>query len=61
MKYEETPIKPKQFIKRKSVMKLTNDITKLPTHEILRRLYKRHSVGVWMTLNIAAWTFAFAK
>lgn len=44
--------KDKMIISRRAVMKMTNDITKLPTYEILWRVYKRHSVGFWMTANV---------
>lgn len=44
--------KDKMIISRRAVMKMTNDITKLPTYEILWRVYKRHSVGFWMATTI---------
>lgn len=57
LKYESAT--PKKFIKRKAIMQMTNDMTLLPTHEVLRRLYKRHSVGVWELISVATWTLIF--
>jgi hypothetical protein len=40
---------------RRQLMRLETDITKLPTFEILRRVYKRHSTGVWQTITVITW------
>lgn len=48
-------IETDRIIKRKAIQKMINDITKLPTLEIVRRLYKRHSVGVWEILLAVTW------
>ena len=46
---------------QRQLLKLEHNFDKLPTSEILRRVYKRHSTGIWQTiwvLTIAAvvWT-----
>lgn len=59
LKYESAT--PKKFIKRKAIMQMTNDMTLLPTHEVLRRLYKRHSVGVWETITVVTWVIVLTS
>lgn len=49
----ETDDKPK--LQRRAIMKMTNDITMLPTYEILWRLVKRHKLGLWQLTAISAW------
>lgn len=39
----------------RQLMKLENNIDKLPTREVLRRMYKRHSTGVWQTICLLTW------
>jgi hypothetical protein len=42
----------KKRLTHKTSFSLTNDIELLPTREILRRLYKRHAIGVWQFSTI---------
>lgn len=48
MQYEKTPIRP--LAKSKGALKLTTDMTKLSTLNILRYLYRRHDTSVWIVL-----------
>lgn len=52
-----TLIEDNKILVRRAMMKHTNDMTKLPTYEILYRVYKRHSVGFWMTLTAATYVW----
>lgn len=45
----------KKPLQRKAIMKMTNDMTLLPTHEVLRRLYVRHSTGMWIVATGVTW------
>lgn len=54
MTYERVPLK-RTHLKRKAMNKLNNDITVMSTPEVLRRLYKRHEVGVWETITVISW------
>lgn len=56
MRYEKTPVK---IIRRKAIAKMTNDITKLSTLEILRRLFKRHETLVLYLALTMTWTMIF--
>lgn len=47
MKYEKAPIK--KLIKRKAVAKMTTDMSKLSTLNVLRYLYTRHRAEIWIT------------
>ncbi len=53
MKYEKAPITA--LIKRKSVAKLTTDMSKLSSLNILRYLYKRHDTSVWIFACAMSW------
>lgn len=53
MTYERTPRTRLRF--RSFTAKQTNDITKLSTPEVLRRLYHRHELLVWEAATILTW------
>lgn len=58
MTYEKTPLNVKLKrapLQSKRLYRDTNDIELMPTHEVMRRLYKRHSVGMWQTVVIITW------
>lgn len=48
MTFEQAPL-AKALIKRKMPAKLTHDMRRLSTLNILRFLYKRHRASVWIT------------
>lgn len=52
MQYEKTA---KALIKRKAVAKLTTDMSKLSTLNIMRYLYKRHDASVWIFACMTTW------
>lgn len=56
MVYERTPLKSKQ-LKRTFMAKQTNDINRLSTMQIFRRLYQRHQVLVWEAALAVTWTW----
>lgn len=41
---------------RNQLLKLETNIEKLPTIEVLRRVYKRHSTGIWQLTTAITWT-----
>lgn len=63
MTFEDMPkkallksVKPqKKALKQKAAYSMSDDINDLPTHEIARRLYNRHKLGVWQSLAILPW------
>lgn len=42
-------------ISKRATLRATNDINKLPTWEIGRRVYARHTKGLWQTAAITTW------
>jgi len=48
---DDEPIK----VSKKAALRATNDINKLPTYEILRRVYARHKTGLWQLASVATW------
>lgn len=61
MQYEKEPLR-KALVKRKAMAKLTTDMTKLSSLNILRYLYKRHKADVWVVAFFGSWAvYAFIK
>lgn len=48
---DDAPLK----ISKRAALRATNDINKLPTHEILRRVYARHKTGLWQLAAVTTW------
>lgn len=40
---------------RRQLIKLEKDFDKLPTAEVMRRVYNRHAKGIWQFLAIVTW------
>lgn len=40
---------------RRQLLKLEHDFDKLPTTEVMRRVYKRHATGLWQLIAIGTW------
>lgn len=47
--------KDDESVSRFAVIRATNDINKLPTWEVIRRIYVRHNLRIWQTLAIVPW------
>lgn len=47
MEYEKTPF-TRPLAKRKASLKMSTDMTKLGTFNIVRFLYRRHRADVWI-------------
>ena len=60
MTYERSKKTP-VVVTRKAANRLNNDINVMPTHEVFRRLYKRHSVGVWETITAVTWVIVLVS
>lgn len=54
---EEVPLK----VSRWALLRAENNINKLPTWEIGRRIYARHAKGLWQTAAITTWVILTYK
>jgi hypothetical protein len=58
---EEAP-KASPILQRRAMMRHTNDITKLPTYEVLYRMYKRHNLGIlYLTIGVTWFYIVWQK